>query len=155
MTARLPADLPSPCPRLPACLPKLPTPASSWLRARGCSLARYGCPRTQASACSCPGAFSPPPPCQWFVDEIPIRVLKPAGIRHPNSQPMRLFSSLWNADNWASIGGLVKIDWSQAPFVARFCKLRLRACKWLSRSVSVSAPPTLRRTGGCRRRMND
>jgi len=29
---------------------------------------------------------------------------------------MRIYSSLWNADDWATRGGLVKTDWSQAPF---------------------------------------
>ncbi|KAI0488110.1 hypothetical protein KFK09_027937 [Dendrobium nobile] len=56
---------------------------------------------------------------------------------------MRLFSSLWNADNWATRGGPVKIDWSQAPFVARFRRLRLRACKWLGQfSLSQCAANT-------------
>lgn len=43
---------------------------------------------------------------------------------------MRVYSSLWNADNWATRGGLVKIDWDGAPFIARFRKFRARACKW-------------------------
>ncbi|WJZ97921.1 hypothetical protein VitviT2T_016489 [Vitis vinifera] len=43
---------------------------------------------------------------------------------------MRVYSSIWNADNWATRGGLVKIDWYSAPFVARFRHFRARACKW-------------------------
>ncbi|KAF5759270.1 putative xyloglucan:xyloglucosyl transferase [Helianthus annuus] len=43
---------------------------------------------------------------------------------------MQVYSSLWNADNWATRGGLVKIDWSCAPFTAGLCKFNARACKW-------------------------
>jgi len=39
---------------------------------------------------------------------------------YPKSQAMRIYSSLWNADDWATRGGLVKTDWSKAPFVASF-----------------------------------
>lgn len=43
---------------------------------------------------------------------------------------MRVYSSLWNADNWATRGGLVKIDWNSAPFRAGLSNFRPRACKW-------------------------
>ncbi|KAG0503462.1 hypothetical protein HPP92_003534 [Vanilla planifolia] len=69
----------------------------------------------------------------WFVDGIPIRVFKNyegKGVPYPRAKPMRLFASIWNADDWATRGGLVKIDWSNSPFVARFRRLRLRACRW-------------------------
>ena len=33
---------------------------------------------------------------------------------------MRAYSSLWNADDWATRGGLVKTDWSKAPFTAYY-----------------------------------
>lgn len=33
---------------------------------------------------------------------------------------MRIYSSLWNADDWATRGGLVKTDWSKAPFTAYY-----------------------------------
>ncbi|CAN6450404.1 unnamed protein product [Victoria cruziana] len=38
----------------------------------------------------------------------------------------RLHSSIWNAD-WATRGGLVKVDWAQAPFTAAFRDLVLDA----------------------------
>ncbi|KAL7586903.1 probable xyloglucan endotransglucosylase/hydrolase protein 26 [Lactuca sativa] len=69
----------------------------------------------------------------WFVDSIPIRVFrnyKSEGIGFPNQQGMQVYSSLWNADNWATRGGLVKIDWSCAPFMAGLKKFNARACKW-------------------------
>ncbi|XP_042395300.1 probable xyloglucan endotransglucosylase/hydrolase protein 26 [Zingiber officinale] len=69
----------------------------------------------------------------WFVDGIPIRVFRnyeSQGIPFPDQQAMRAYSSIWVADDWATRGGLVKVDWSCAPFVAYYEYLRLRACPW-------------------------
>ncbi|KAG9456158.1 hypothetical protein H6P81_000666 [Aristolochia fimbriata] len=69
----------------------------------------------------------------WFIDGLPIRVFRnyeSSGIPYPNKQAMRAYSSIWNADNWATRGGLVKIDWNSAPFVANLRHFRTRACKW-------------------------
>lgn len=57
------------------------------------------------------------------MDNTPIRVFKNAeslGVPFPKNQPMRIYSSLWNADDWATRGGLVKTDWSKAPFTAYY-----------------------------------
>ncbi|KAJ6408031.1 hypothetical protein OIU84_011357 [Salix udensis] len=59
----------------------------------------------------------------FSVDGTPIREFKnleSKGIPYPKSQPMWIYSSLWNADDWATRGGLVKADWSQAPFTASY-----------------------------------
>ncbi|MED6220915.1 hypothetical protein PIB30_049408 [Stylosanthes scabra] len=59
----------------------------------------------------------------FLVDNIPIRVFKnteSVGVPFPKNQPMRIYSSLWNADDWATRGGLVKTDWSKAPFTAYY-----------------------------------
>lgn len=59
----------------------------------------------------------------FLVDNTPIRVFKNAesiGVPFPKNQPMRIYSSLWNADDWATRGGLVKTDWSKAPFTAYY-----------------------------------
>ncbi|GLU10390.1 hypothetical protein SLE2022_271990 [Rubroshorea leprosula] len=59
----------------------------------------------------------------FYVDGRPIREFKNLegfGIPYPKSQPMRVYGSLWDAEDWATRGGLVKTDWSQAPFTASF-----------------------------------
>ncbi|PIN24296.1 Xyloglucan:xyloglucosyl transferase [Handroanthus impetiginosus] len=59
----------------------------------------------------------------FLVDNTPIRVFRNAeaiGVPFPKNQPMRIYSSLWNADEWATRGGLVKTDWSKAPFTAYY-----------------------------------
>ncbi|KAK4577930.1 hypothetical protein RGQ29_028178 [Quercus rubra] len=75
----------------------------------------------------------------FLVDNIPIRVfnnLKSLGVPFPNSQPMRIYSSLWNADDWATRGGLVKTDWTKAPFIASYRNFEANACVWSSGSSS-------------------
>lgn len=59
----------------------------------------------------------------FMVDEVPVRVFmnnKALGVPYPEKQAMGIFSSIWNGDSWATQGGLVKIDWSYAPFVAAY-----------------------------------
>ncbi|KAL3506517.1 hypothetical protein ACH5RR_031899 [Cinchona calisaya] len=59
----------------------------------------------------------------FLVDNTPIRLFKNAeslGVPYPKNQPMRIYSSLWNADDWATRGGLVKTDWTKAPFTAYY-----------------------------------
>jgi xyloglucan:xyloglucosyl transferase/xyloglucan:xyloglucosyl transferase TCH4 len=66
-----------------------------------------------------------------MVDDMPIRDfrnLEGKGIAFPKNQPMRLYSSLWNADDWATQGGLVKTDWSHAPFSASYRGFKADAC---------------------------
>ncbi|KAF5956567.1 hypothetical protein HYC85_003792 [Camellia sinensis] len=67
----------------------------------------------------------------FSVDGTPIRQfknLKSKGIPFPNNQSMWISSSLWNADDWATRGGLVKTDWSQAPFTASYRNFSAEAC---------------------------
>ncbi|CAN0911282.1 Xyloglucan endotransglucosylase/hydrolase 2 [Linum grandiflorum] len=59
----------------------------------------------------------------FLVDHTPIRVfrnLRKYGVPYPRKQPMKLYCSIWDADNWATRGGLVKTDWSMAPFSSDF-----------------------------------
>ncbi|KAI4387193.1 hypothetical protein MLD38_005042 [Melastoma candidum] len=67
----------------------------------------------------------------FYVDSIPIRVYKnneARGIPFPRFQPMGVYSTLWNADNWATRGGLEKINWSKAPFYAYYKDFDIEAC---------------------------
>lgn len=65
------------------------------------------------------------------VDGMPLREFKnleKAGVPFLRQQPMRLYSSIWNADEWATRGGAVKTDWSQAPFTAAYKGFAADAC---------------------------
>lgn len=69
----------------------------------------------------------------WYIDDVPIRVYRnyeSQGIPYPNAQAMGVYSSLWNADSWATRGGLDKIDWTNAPFIAKCRNFTRRACTW-------------------------
>ncbi|XP_068335803.1 xyloglucan endotransglucosylase protein 1-like [Pyrus communis] len=81
----------------------------------------------------------------FLVDKIPIRVfnnLESVGIPFPKNQPMRIYSSLWNADDWATRGGLVKTDWTQAPFTASYRNFKADACTAGSSSSCASTAST-------------
>ncbi|CAL9185535.1 unnamed protein product [Musa hybrid cultivar] len=84
----------------------------------------------------------------FLVDDTPIRVFsnhEDRGVAFPRDQPMGVYSSIWNADDWATEGGRVKTDWSHAPFVATFRGLRIDGCEW---APEAGAPAELRRCGG-------
>ena len=83
----------------------------------------------------------------FSVDGTPIREFKnmeSSGVPFPKNQPMRLYSSLWNADDWATQGGRVKADWTQAPFTASYRNFKEDACVWASSGSSScgSGSPT-------------
>nr|QKX95857.1 xyloglucan endo-transglycoylase/hydrolase A [Equisetum fluviatile] len=64
-----------------------------------------------------------PPHILFLVDGIPIRRYankESLGVAFLNNQAMGVYSSLWTGDSWATRGGLDKIDWTQAPFLASY-----------------------------------
>ncbi|XP_010932220.1 xyloglucan endotransglucosylase/hydrolase protein 22 [Elaeis guineensis] len=78
----------------------------------------------------------------FYVDGTPVRVfrnMEGMGLPYPKNQAMRLYSSLWNADDWATMGGRVKTDWSQAPFVASYRGFSANACVWAGGRSSCPA----------------
>ncbi|KAF7840664.1 putative xyloglucan endotransglucosylase/hydrolase protein 8 [Senna tora] len=69
----------------------------------------------------------------FFVDKVPIRVFKNNGKANnffPNEKPMYLFSSIWNADDWATRGGLEKTNWKLGPFVSSYKDFSVDGCLW-------------------------
>ncbi|XP_044968060.1 xyloglucan endotransglucosylase/hydrolase protein 9-like isoform X2 [Hordeum vulgare subsp. vulgare] len=107
----------------------------------------------------------------FLVDDTPIRVYDNKNAtatklkghhRHPNAtattqaqtvsafpspHPMAVYSSIWNADDWATRGGLVKTDWSHAPFVATFRDVRVEGCAWAANATDSDAGEVARCSG--------
>ncbi|KAI3465913.1 hypothetical protein Pfo_022576 [Paulownia fortunei] len=78
----------------------------------------------------------------FLVDNIPIRVFnnqEAIGTPFPKSHPMRVYCSLWNADDWATQGGRVKTDWTKAPFVASYRNFNINGCAAGASGVSCGA----------------
>ena len=76
------------------------------------------------------------------MDGSPIREFKnmeSKGVPFPKNQAMRIYSSLWNADDWATRGGLVKTDWTQAPFTASYRNFNANACTMSSGTSSCGS----------------
>ncbi|KAJ1698180.1 hypothetical protein LUZ63_006692 [Rhynchospora breviuscula] len=71
----------------------------------------------------------------FLVDDTPIRVYSnqesTKGIAFPHDRPMAVYSSIWNADDWATEGGRVKTDWSHAPFVSTYREVKIDGCEWV------------------------
>ncbi|KAJ3696238.1 hypothetical protein LUZ60_001615 [Juncus effusus] len=71
-----------------------------------------------------------------FIDGTPIRVFKnnlEYGVAYPTSKPIRVFASIWDAEEWATQAGRVKTDWSKAPFTAYYRNFNLsNSCVWKS-----------------------
>lgn len=66
-----------------------------------------------------------------MVDNYPIRVFNnygANGVPFPSNQAMRMYASLWNADDWATQGGRVKTDWTKAPFTATYRNFNVVGC---------------------------
>ncbi|KAI4385071.1 hypothetical protein MLD38_003135 [Melastoma candidum] len=85
----------------------------------------------------------------FLVDDVPIREFtnqESMGVAFPNKQPMRAYSSLWNADDWATMGGRVKTDWSNAPFTASYRNFNadMSSRTWRTQALDASGMQKLR-----------
>ncbi|KAK1404845.1 Xyloglucan endotransglucosylase/hydrolase [Heracleum sosnowskyi] len=90
----------------------------------------------------------------FLVDNSPIRVFnnqESIGVPFPKSQHMRVYASLWNADDWATQGGRVKTDWTKAPFTANYRNFNILGCpKSSSGSTSCGSPTSSNSNEGWR-----
>ncbi|XP_058211532.1 xyloglucan endotransglucosylase protein 7-like [Rhododendron vialii] len=78
----------------------------------------------------------------FSVDGIPIRQFKNEesnGVPYPQYQAMRVYASLWDAEDWATRGGLVKTDWTKAPFTASYKNFSANACVWSNGASSCGS----------------
>lgn len=87
----------------------------------------------------------------FLVDETPLRVFRnyeDRGITFfPKHQPQRIYASLWNADDWATQGGLVKTDWSKAPFTAYYRNFNIDTSpygRWRNHDLDANSRRRLR-----------
>ncbi|CAL9227446.1 unnamed protein product [Arabidopsis halleri] len=84
------------------------------------------------------------------VDDTPIREFKnheSIGVLFPKNKPMRMYASLWNADDWATRGGLVKTDWSKAPFMASYRNIKIDSkpnSNWYTQEMDSTSQARLR-----------
>lgn len=68
--------------------------------------------------------------CRFYIDEIPIREVQKSeemGADYP-SKPMSLYTTIWDASDWATSGGKYKVNYKYAPFVSEFKDLVLDGC---------------------------
>ncbi|CAN4103138.1 unnamed protein product [Withania somnifera] len=76
----------------------------------------------------------------FLVDNIPIRVYnnhENIGIAFPKSKAMKVYCSLWNADDWATQGGRVKTDWTHEPFTAYYRNINIDGCSWQNHELDA------------------
>ncbi|KAL3697898.1 hypothetical protein R1sor_011974 [Riccia sorocarpa] len=69
---------------------------------------------------------------KFLIDDTVIRVFKNTanlGVPYLDYQPMYMYFSLWEADDWATCGGTRKVDWSAAPFSAFYTDFETDGCE--------------------------
>ncbi|KAE8661091.1 putative xyloglucan endotransglucosylase/hydrolase protein 25 [Hibiscus syriacus] len=82
----------------------------------------------------------------FYVDGTPIREFKnleSMGVPFPKDQPMRIYSSLWNADDWETRGGVVKTDWTHISLLLTGTSMRMPAFGLLDHLLALQIPQLL------------
>ncbi|XP_058219317.1 xyloglucan endotransglucosylase protein 7-like [Rhododendron vialii] len=80
-----------------------------------------------------------------MVDDTPIRVFnnnEAIGVPFPNSQAMTVYATIWDGETWATEGGRIPTDWTQAPFTASYESFVINACEYSSGSSSCGSSET-------------
>ncbi|KAH9536159.1 hypothetical protein CY35_17G092500 [Sphagnum magellanicum] len=68
----------------------------------------------------------------FMVDETPIRIYKnneDLGVPYPGRQPMSVFASMWNGEDWATQSGAIKLNWDKSPFKASYRHYDVEGCE--------------------------
>lgn len=69
---------------------------------------------------------------RMYIDEVLIRIFQnyeDEGVAYLNSKPMLVYMSIFDGSNWATRGGLDKIDWANSPFQVLYSNFILDACQ--------------------------
>ncbi|WCJ42364.1 Xyloglucan endotransglucosylase/hydrolase family protein [Euphorbia peplus] len=82
----------------------------------------------------------------FLIGGVPIREYKNVestapGASFPKNQRMRIYSSIYNADEWATRGGLIKTNWAKAPFTSSYRNFKADACMWSTASSKPVCSP--------------
>lgn len=60
----------------------------------------------------------------FSVDNTPIRIFPNieaiTGVPYLHNQTQKCYATIWDGDSWATEGGMIKINWTHAPFVASY-----------------------------------
>ncbi|XP_071736451.1 probable xyloglucan endotransglucosylase/hydrolase protein 33 [Rutidosis leptorrhynchoides] len=77
----------------------------------------------------------------FLVDNIPIRevIHNQASLSIYPSKPMSLYTTIWDASEWATHGGKYPVDYHYAPFVASFGELEMEGCVILKTNPSSTS----------------
>ena len=70
---------------------------------------------------------------RFSVDGVAIRKFPNGenwGQPYVDKHSMGAYLSIWNGDDWATLGGLVKINWTAAPFIASYQHFKADACHY-------------------------
>jgi len=77
----------------------------------------------------------------FLVDNIPIReVLNTKAMSAYPSKPMTVYTTIWDASDWATSGGKYPVDYKYAPFVSSLGKLEMSGCLYNQNSSSQTCP---------------
>lgn len=81
----------------------------------------------------------------FLVDNVPVRELINNVASSPfyPSKPMSVYTTIWDASEWATHGGKYPVNYQYAPFVASFKQMEMEGCVWHptnSSSTSCSKP---------------
>ena len=79
--------------------------------------------------------------CRFYVDNVLIRAFKnneALGVAYLRKQPLGIYASIWDGDQWATEGGRIKLNWTSAPFIATYQGFYFNACELVGTNTVAS-----------------